>query len=173
MQRITAILFILLFSFSFVGQAQLLHPGMLNSKVELEFIKKKIKEGAEPWTSLFKLLQSDDHAKPDWRPKPIADVIRGSYNNPNIGAGDLGNDSQAAYIQSLEWALTGDKKYAEKAIEIMNAWSYQLKSISGSDRQLLAGIAGYKFCNAAEIDFNFGRSIDPDLSGLVPSGNFS
>ena len=151
MQRITAILFILLFSFSFVGQAQLLHPGMLNSKVELEFIKKKIKEGAEPWTSLFKLLQSDDHAKPDWRPKPIADVIRGSYNNPNIGAGDLGNDSQAAYIQSLEWALTGDKKYAEKAIEIMNAWSYQLKSISGSDRQLLAGIAGYKFCNAAEI----------------------
>ena len=132
-------------------QAQLVHPGMLNSKAELDFIKKKIKTGAEPWSSLFKLLQSDNHAKPEWQPKPMADVIRGSYNNPNIGAGDLGNDSQAAYIQALEWALTGKKQYAEKAIEILNAWSWTLKSISGSDMQLLAGITGYKFCNAAEI----------------------
>ena len=120
---------------SFAAQAQLVHPGMLNSKAELDFIKKKIKAGEDPWGSSFKLLQSDVHAKPEWQPKPMADVIRGSYNNPNIGAGDLGNDSQAAYIQALEWALTGKKQYAEKAIEILNAWSYTLKSISGSDMQ--------------------------------------
>ncbi len=138
-------------SFSFAGQAKLRHPGMLNSKAELHFIKKKIIAGEEPWNSTFKILQSDDHAKPDWQPKSTANVIRGPYNNPNIGAGDLGNDAQAAYIQALEWTLTGQKQYAEKAIEILNAWSYTLKTISGSDMQLLAGITGYKFCNAAEI----------------------
>ncbi len=151
MRTITTILIILTLSFSVAGQKKLVHPGMLNSKIELDFIRKKIKAGEEPWSSSFKLLQADDHAKPEWQPKPMADVIRGSYNNPNIGAGDLGHDAQAAYIQSLEWSLTGDKQYARKAIEIMNAWSCKLKSITGSDMQLLAGITGYKFCNAAEI----------------------
>src|SRR5512133_2927819 len=113
MKRVTVILFILILSFSIMGQPRLVHPGMLNSRAELDFIKKKIKTGEEPWASSFKLLQSNDHAKPEYIPKPIADVIRGSYNNPNIGAGDLGNDSQAAYIQSLEWVLTGKKQYAE------------------------------------------------------------
>ena len=78
-------------------------------------------------------------------------MVRGSYNNPNIGADDLGHDAQAAYIQSIGWAVTGNKAYAEKAIEVLNAWSSTLESISGSDQQLLAGITGYKFCNAAEI----------------------
>ncbi len=151
MRSITTILIVLFLSFNAVGQKKMIHPGMLNSKEELDFIKKKIKAGEEPWNSSFKLLQNDEHAKPDWQPKPIAEVIRGSYNNPNIGAGDLGHDAQAAYIQSLEWTLTGNKQYAKKAIEILNAWSYKLKSISGSDMQLLAGITCYKFCNAAEI----------------------
>jgi len=152
MKKLTTLVVVLLILGSaYTCRAQLVHPGMLHSKAELDFLKKKIKAGAEPWNSLFKQLQADDHAKPEWKAKPIADVIRGPYNNPNIGAGDLGNDSQAAYIQSLEWALTGEKQYAEKSIEILNAWSSTLKSISGSDMQLLAGITGYKFCNAAEI----------------------
>ena len=130
MRSITTILIVLFLSFNAVGQKKMIHPGMLNSKEELDFIKKKIKAGEEPWNSSFKLLQNDEHAKPDWQPKPIAEVIRGSYNNPNIGAGDLGHDAQAAYIQSLEWTLTGNKQYAKKAIEILNAWSYKLKSIS-------------------------------------------
>lgn len=130
---------------------QFVHPGMLNNRAELEFIKKKIASGSEPWKTNWELLKANEHAKLDWTPKPLADVIRGSYNKPNIGASDLGNDAQAAYIHSLEWFLSGDIKHAEKAIEIINAWSYTLKSITGSDMKLLAGITGYKFCNAAEI----------------------
>jgi chondroitin AC lyase len=145
------IIFLLVICVSQTAIGQFVHPGMLNSKAEMEFVKKKISGHEEPWHSAFKMLQSDDHAKPEWKARPIADVIRGSYNNPNIGAGDLGNDAQAAYIQALEWVLTGDEKYAGNAIAILNAWSYTLKSITGADQQLLAGITGYKFCNAAEI----------------------
>lgn len=132
-------------------RAQFVHPGMLHNSAELNFIKKKIKAGEEPWKSSWMKLTEERHAKLDWTPKPMADVIRGSYNNPNIGAGDLGDDSQAAYINAIEWVLSGDERHAQKAIEIINAWSYKLKSITGSDQLLLSGITGYKFCNAAEL----------------------
>jgi hypothetical protein len=133
------------------SEAQFIHPGMLHTKAELEFIKDKIKVGEEPWFSEFRLLQADPHAKTDWKTRPLADVIQGSYNNPDIGAKDLGNDAQAAYLHAIEWALTGNPAHAKKAVEILNERSYSLKSISGANEQLLAGITGNKFCNAAEI----------------------
>ncbi len=142
---------VFIFSLILPVNSQFVHPGMLHNRAELQYLRNRIKEGKEPWKSYWELMKADSHAKPDWTPKAIAEVVRGSYNNPNIGASDLGHDAQAAYIQSLEWVFTGDAKYAEKAIEIINSWSYTLKSISGSDQRLLAGITGYKFCNAAEI----------------------
>jgi hypothetical protein len=149
--KMTLIVVVLLWSYNVKAVAQFIHPGMLHNRAELEFIKKKIKTGEEPWKSGWEKLRSDIHSKLDWTSKPLADVIRGSYNNPNIGAGDLGNDAQAAYIHSLEFVFTGDERHLDKAIEIINAWSFTLKSITGSDQLLLAGITGYKFCNAAEL----------------------
>ena len=92
----TLVVVILILGSAYASLAQLVHPGMLHSKAELDFMKKKIKAGAEPWNSLFSQLQADKHAQLGWQAKPIAAVIRGPYNNPNIGAGDLGDDSQAA-----------------------------------------------------------------------------
>lgn len=131
--------------------AQFVHPGMLYSKAELDFLKEKIRSKAEPWYPLFGLIQSDDRARPEWEAKPVAHIIRGTYNRPNIGAGNLGHDAQAAYIHALQWALTDDELHARKVIEILNAWSSTLQSVSGDDARLLVGIVGYKFCNAAEI----------------------
>ena len=147
------ILFIVCFVVLLVmsGFGQFVHPGMLINSAELDFVKAKVKSGEEPWKTSWTRLKADDHAKLTWKAKPRADVFRGSYNNPNIGAGDLGHDAQAAYLHSIEWGLTGDPRHAEKAIEIINAWSYTLQTIKGSDEQLLAGITGFKFCNAAEL----------------------
>jgi len=133
------------------SEAQFVHPGMLHNKAELEFIRGKIEAGEEPWKTAWEKLRSDDHAKLEWTPKPFADVIRGPYHKPAIGSSELGHDAQAAYIHSIEWALTGNKKHAEKAIEIMNAWSYTIKSITEHDSSLQAGECGYIFLNAAEI----------------------
>ena len=35
----------------------------------------------------------------------------------------MGNSANAAYEHALQWAVTGDRAYADKAIEILNAWS--------------------------------------------------
>jgi hypothetical protein len=157
-KHLTILVLFLVIAICGCGEKQFVHPGMLHNSAELGFIREKIKAGEEPWKTAWDSLRSDDHAKLTWNPKPIADVVRGFSNKPNIGAWDLGHDSQAAYIHSIEWALTGDKQHAEKAIEILNAWSKTLKSITGGmsspelgDQLLLAGITGYKFCNAAEI----------------------
>ena len=60
-------------------------------------------------------------------------------------------DSSAAYTHSLQWSLTGERAHGEKAIEILNAWSVTLESVSGHDAKLLIGMDGVKLCNAAEL----------------------
>ena len=47
--------------------------------------------------------------------------------------------------------MTGKEAHASKAIEILNAWSGTLESISGHDARLLTGMGGIGFCNAAEL----------------------
>ncbi|YCM46726.1 alginate lyase family protein [Verrucomicrobiaceae bacterium 227] len=84
-------------------------------------------------------------------PKPCAKVVRGVRNKPNIGSSDMSNDSVAAYTHALQWSLTGKRAHAGKAIEILNAWSGTLESVSGHDAKLLIGMDGVKFCNAAEL----------------------
>ena len=60
-------------------------------------------------------------SKLDWRPKPAADVVRGAYNNPDIGGTDLMRDAAAAYSHAIQWYVTGEQPRADKAIEILSA----------------------------------------------------
>lgn len=55
------------------------------------------------------------------------------------------------YADAILWYITADKSYADKAIEILNAWSYALWDFDGNNAKLLAGLSGYYFLNAAEI----------------------
>ena len=118
---------------------------------ELEFIKQKIASGKEPWKTAWEKLRISASASLDHKPRPRAEVVRGPYNNPNIGSSEFSNDSAAAYTHALQWCLTGNEAHARKAIEILNAWSATLKTVSGHDTKLLIGMTGVKFCNAAEL----------------------
>jgi hypothetical protein len=127
------------------------HPGLLHSGDELAFVKKKLATSEEPWMSAWEKLQSAKEASLTYTPKPCARVVRGVRNKPNIGSSDMSNDSSAAYTHALQWCLTGKQAHADKAIEILNAWSTSLESVSGHDAKLLVGMDGVKFCNAAEL----------------------
>lgn len=84
-------------------------------------------------------------------PQPRAHVERGPYNNPNIGSSEFSSDANASYLHALQWTLSGNVAHAEKAAEILDAWSGTLESISNHDAKLLVGMEGYEFCNAAEL----------------------
>ncbi len=78
-------------------------------------------------------------------------VLRGPYGKPNIGGNDLSLGSKLAYNCALLWYITGEKKYAEKSIEVLNKWSPVLWDFDYNDAKLLAAWTGHQLCNAAEI----------------------
>jgi hypothetical protein len=132
------------------GQAThaFIHPGLLNSKAELDFVKAKIKSGAEPWSSLFRDMKGSKYADPNWEPKPRAVV------NARSGDADLEiADAAAAYTQALLWYFTGEEAHARKAAAILNAWSSTLTGHVSPDRQeqLVAAWCGSVFPLAGEI----------------------
>ena len=127
------------------------HPGIAHTAADFEFVKSKIAAGEKPWQDAFAKLQRSRHGKLSWKPDPRAHVERGVRNNPNIGASDFISDGLSAYTHSLLWVLTEDEAHAKKAAEILNAWSSTIETISNHDAQLLVGMSGQAYCNAAEI----------------------
>jgi hypothetical protein len=90
-------------------------------------------------------------AHPEWGFKAIGDI-------------EHLDDARAAYAHALLWALTGNQANANKAIEIMNAWSGTLTEIKFEqprrpdngqriydNGKLQAGWGGSLFARAAEL----------------------
>lgn len=131
------------------------HPGLLHTQADLDRMKAKVAANASPWVDSWAILIANSHASLNWTPRPQAVVYR---NNPSMGADNsalLFNDVAAAYACALRWKVSGNTAYADKAVQIMNAWSSTLTSISWSDGYfdgfLAAGLQGYQFANAGEI----------------------
>lgn len=133
---------------SLVNAQIFVHPGILHSKEDLQRMKEAVANKQEPIYSGYQLFIQNPAAQFNYKMQgPLAMVGR----NPTIGASAYDNDANAAHQNAVMWAITGDKRYADKAIEIVNAWSSTLKSITGKDAVLMAGLGPFKMVNAAEI----------------------
>lgn len=128
-----------------------LHPGISHTQSKIDFIKAQISSHQEPWFSALEKVKASRSADLDWEPKSHKHVERGAYNNPDVGSSDFSDDAKAAHTHAFLWALTGNAAHAEKAAEIIDAWSSTLESISNHDARLLVGMEGYEFCNGAEL----------------------
>jgi alginate lyase len=133
------------------GNKPFLHPGLLNSSAELNFIKSRLRIHGEPWQAAFSKLKSSNFASLQWTPKPRRIVDVGYFNKPDIGGSDELNDSTSAYANALIWMLTDDEKHAQKATEILSAWSAMLQTHTGNNGRLQAAWAGCMFPLSAEI----------------------
>lgn len=127
------------------------HPGLLQNRADLEFMRQQVLAGKQPWKKAWENLLKEPYSSLDFKPKPVAHVVRGPYGRPSIGDRALMKSANAAYSQALQWVVTGNKVHARKAIEILNAWSDTLWNFEDNDAKLLAGWTGHAFCNAAEI----------------------
>ncbi|QOL14913.1 alginate lyase family protein [Dickeya dianthicola] len=128
------------------------HPGLLHTQADFERIKTQLANDAEPWKSGWNKLIGNSHASLNWKANPVEIVYRGANSEGAENYGRLYHDAAAAYALALRWKLSGDAAYADKVVEILNAWSSTLKDIRGtSDRYLAAGIYGYELANAAEL----------------------
>jgi hypothetical protein len=124
------------------------HPGLLHSKEDLERMKNAVNAKEEPIYAGYQLFIENPASQNTYAMKgPLETVGR----NPTIGQEIYDNDANAAHQNAIMWAITGNKAYAAKAIEIINAWSSTLQSITGRDAVLMAGLGPFKMVNAAEI----------------------
>jgi len=121
------------------------HPGALNSKEELDYVKAKIQAGAQPWQDEFDQLKNSGYA------------TRGPHGLTNLNSGNneatvSREDAIASYAQALLWYFSGDEAYAKRSVAILNSWSTLRAFTAGSalDR-LQAGWIGAVFAPAAEI----------------------
>lgn len=134
------------------GDRPFVHPGLLHGDDDLKRMRTQVAAQAEPWLSGWNRLLKNPHAQLTWKPRPVAVVYRGFDREHRENYGQLFNDAAAAYATALRWQVSGDTAYADKAVEILDAWGGTLTAISGnSDSCLAAGIYGYQLANAAEL----------------------
>jgi parallel beta-helix repeat protein len=134
-----------------LAEQAFVHPGMLQTRTDLEFMKKKVAAGEEPWRTAWENLRREPYSSLEFQPKPVAHVVRGPYGRPSIGDRELSSSANAGYSHALQWVITGNRVHAQKAIEILNAWSRTLWDFQDNDAKLLAAWTGHEFCNAAAI----------------------
>lgn len=132
-----------------ISAQSFVHPGMDQSAKDLAYMKDKVLKGEQPYKAAFDRLK----AAVDTNFIPVAHthVMRGPYGRPNIGGNELSRSASMAYNYALAWYITNEKKYADKAIAILNTWSPVLWDFDYNDAKLLAAWTGHALCNAAEI----------------------
>ncbi len=132
------------------AQAAIVHPGCLSTQADLDRMATKVAAGAQPWKGSWDILVGNE----GWYnigPYPVATVY---VDSPNSGSNYmvLANDSHRAYQAALRYHGSGDKKYADHAIEIMNAWASTHTAWDGNSNVFLRmGLYGYAFACAGEL----------------------
>lgn len=138
------------------GVTPFVHPGILLDKTQLDYVKAKIAAGAEPWTTAYNKTRTSKYAASTYAPGPVQYVGCGPSNNPDEGCTKEMDDAIAAYTQALLWYYTGQTSYAQKAIQIMDAWSatlidHKFDLTTYTNGILQAAWVGETFTRAAEI----------------------
>lgn len=126
------------------------HPGLLHSADDLARMKAAVAAQASPQYDGYAALAAHPRSSAGYSIANSGQITswgRGPSNFMNQAVAD----SAAAYQNALSWCVTGDRAHADKARDILNAWSASLTAITGADGPLGAGLQGFKFVNAAEL----------------------
>jgi hypothetical protein len=120
------------------------HPMTVINQTELAEVKRRIAAHIEPQATAFAKLISDADAAQSFHPDPpdTMDVMGGYEKNANqetVIRPWLWRNCHAAYASALAYAYTGKTNYADKAVEVLNAWATKGTTFVGGDRGLQLG----------------------------------
>jgi hypothetical protein len=126
------------------------HPGLLHSAADLARMKAAVAAQESPIYNGYLAFSAHARSKSTYAIQNTGQITswgRGPTNFQNQAVAD----SAAAYQNALMWCVTGNRAHADKARDILNAWSASLTMITGADGPLGAGLQAFKFVNAAEL----------------------
>lgn len=136
------------------------HPGTLDGKAELDYVKAQLANGAEPYLGQFNSMKTVEQLA--LLPAPQVNI------DANSGSADAArDDARRAYGNALAWYLTGDDSYARQAVAYLNGWS-GLQTISAKDQQnrLVAGWLGSLFGPAADLMLGYSEWGAADIENM-------
>ncbi|GAA0950203.1 alginate lyase family protein [Kribbella koreensis] len=134
-----------------LAPATFTHPGVGVSAAQLDFVRAKVNAGAQPWTNAFNQAKNSVYGSLSRTPKARAVVECGPYSNPDIGCRDERGDAIAAYTDAVIWYITRDDRYAQKSIQLMDAWSATIQDHTNSNAPLQTAWSASSWPKAAEI----------------------
>lgn len=124
--------------------AAFVHPGGLHTQADLDRMKTQVAAGAHPWIDDWNLLIQDPLAQYTYAAKPLANM------GTSRQAADL--DAHAAYLNAIRWYISGDTRYADCAVNILNAWAKTVNQVpTGADTPGLIAIPIQDFALAGEV----------------------
>ncbi|NDV77572.1 alginate lyase family protein [Dysgonomonas sp. 511] len=139
----------------------MIHVGGLHTDEDFERVRTNLEN--TPWKEGWELLKNSKYAQLNFETYPTEIIVRGGGTGENYMNAARG--AAAAYQLGLRWKIENDPQYAEKAIEILNAWARICKGLGGDTNiSLGAGIYGYEFAVAGELLRDYDGWYDEDFS---------
>ncbi|WP_405846648.1 alginate lyase family protein [Streptomyces sp. NBC_01518] len=132
------------------GAGGFAHPGLLHTAADLARMKAAVAAKEPPVYDGYLAFAAHARSQSTYTIQNTGQITswgRGPTNFQNQAVAD----SAAAYQNALMWCVTGERAHADKARDILGAWSASLTMITGADGPLGAGLQAFKFVNAAEL----------------------
>jgi len=145
MKNLITISILLLSLMSASAHAQFIHPGVVFNSQDLDRMKNNI--DVEPWATGYKILLNDRKSSFNYQMQGPHEIV--DRNGQNYG--DFNDDMDSIFYQSIQYYITGDERYAENSIEMIEAWATTLEHIGGNVPALASADRGVKMLIGAEI----------------------
>ncbi|MCX4407195.1 alginate lyase family protein [Streptomyces sp. NBC_01764] len=126
------------------------HPGLLHTADDLARMKAAVAAKQSPAYDGYLALAAHARSSASYTVQNTGQITTWGRGPANYQTQAVA-DSAAAYQNALIWSVTGNAAHADKARDILNAWSASLTAITGADGPLGAGLQAFKFVNAAEL----------------------
>lgn len=101
------------------------HPGISYTQADIDRMRSLIAAKQEPYYSAFTALKNSSYSNPTGSvTQRGTQILEGKFN------GTIGIDGRRAHDLALLYVLTGETKYADKAVQILNANSHYTNTSS-------------------------------------------
>lgn len=134
------------------------HPCALVSAEDIARVKASVAAAntSDPVYVSYQNFCKSPYCVASYKANPVETIVRGDATGTGVSGENYGNimrDASAAYQLALRYHISGETKYADAAVTILNAWADKCKKITANDNNqyLCAGFQGYTLGNAAEL----------------------
>ena len=138
---VRAAVFFILLSITWPTHAQLIHPGGWHTQSDLTTIRTKVRASEEPWITGWNAVNGKG---PNQTYK--ADVSRVITDKLA-----LSKQGHVSYQLAMKWVATGDQKYADAAIGVIDQWVETVDRFDVEGPTLTLSTAAGHMAQAAEI----------------------